>query len=547
MPTIPESLQRGSNGEIFLRMPFGSGLNTATSEFSIDVSECVDGENFELALDNIGFKPRKPLEVLGTATNGLEIRGFAELIKSDGNVSTLVQAGGVIYKYDGESTFTQVGTCNDASRLRGTRYSTSQTDDKVIITDLAKLTAVHTWDGTTFERLSHNVASEVYAAYCVFDKERALFGNVRTTTDTPHLLVGSERDDITKLTVTNRPSSALSEADPFFIPMPDLRRINGLVGAFGNVLISTSGDAAGSFHVLAGSSAKDFNIDTAFQGSGAAGDEPVVSLGNDVLWGRTGKIESLIGVESFGDLNSDDASRWIANQLTDVNKWNAVYNSRTRRVYFWADNGNEVWVLNTSRYNPKRLVRAAALAEEITQPSPWSKWTTAFGNADFRTTAQMLVRNPGTKLDEVWIGNNDGKIIRLEGVGIQDGGTTDVTATRTSGIINLPTGNAYNISGRIFYRKHFAATVTLDFLSGGVAIADEQMTISIPALTGAEVYNSGAYYNGSDVYGVKFAGRLNSQEFNTALQRGFFQVKATIVGAESFDIHSIEIDFRPAP
>lgn len=547
MPKIGESLQRGNNGEIMLRMLFNAGINSATSEFNIDVAECTTGENFDVALDNIGFKPRRPIQLIGTATNGQAIRGFAELIKSDGTVTTLVQAGDTVYNYDGESTFTSVGNVNAASRLRGTRYSTSQVDDKVLITDLSKLEAVKTWDGTTFERLDHNISSEFYAAYCIFDKERALFGNVRTSTDTPHLFVGSARDDIESLTVSDRPSSALSEADPFFIPSPDLRRINGLVGAFGDVLISTTGDAAGSFHRLTGSSAKDFAIDSAFQGSGATGAEPVVSLGNDVLWGRHGKIESLIGVEAFGDLNSDDASRWIANLIEDVKSWDVVYNPRTRRVYWWPENGNEIYVLSRALYNPTLGVKAAALGQEIKLPSPWTKWTTAFGEADFRATAQMLVRNPGTKLDEVWFGDNAGRIFRMEGEGTQDGGSEDITTTRTSGIIELPAGKTYNVSATVFYRKQFGATVTLDFLSSGVAIADEQITMDIPALQGASAYNSGAYYGGSDVYGTKDAGRLNSQERNTALQPGFFQVKATVTGAESFDIHAIKIEFRPAP
>jgi hypothetical protein len=546
MPSIPESLQRGNNGEIFVRLTFEHGLNTATSEFMVQSTECTAGENFQLKLDNIGFKPRQPIELLGTATNGQAIRGFAELIKSDGSVTCLVQAGDTVYSYDGQSTFTSLTNVNAASRLRGTRFSTSLTDDKVIITDLEKLEAVKTWDGTTVERLNHNLSSELYAAYCIFDKERALFGNVRTSTDTPHLLVGSARDDILTLSIANRPSSALGEGDPFFIPMPDLRRINGLVGAFGDTLISTTGDASGSFHRLSGESAKDFTIDTAFQGSGAAGREPVVSLGNDVLWGRTGKIESLVGVEAFGDTNADDASRWIANQIEDVSGWDGVYNPRTRKAYFWAEDGNEVWVLSRAIYNPILSIKAASRAETLAQPSPWSKWTTDFGNGDFRAEAQMLVRNPATKKDEVWFGDQAGRIFRMEGVGTQDGGSSNITATRTSGIIAMPTGNTYNVSGRIFYRKTgAAATVTLDFISGGIALADEQITVSIPALTGAEVYNSGAYYGGSDYYGLKFSGRLNSQEFRTALQKGFFQVKATITGAETFDIHAIEIDFRP--
>ena len=144
-----------SQDKVVLRMIFGGGLASAINPAEIDVRECIEGQNFRLALDEIDMRPRKSFDLAGTATNAEPINGFAELIKTDGSVTTLVQAGTVVYNWDGASSFTSVGTVESGARLRGTRFSTSLLDDMVIISDLAKKTAVKTWDGSSFADLSH--------------------------------------------------------------------------------------------------------------------------------------------------------------------------------------------------------------------------------------------------------------------------------------------------------------------------------------------------------------------------------------------------------
>lgn len=64
------------------------------------------------------MKHRKAITLVAIVPNGEEIRGFVELIKSNGSVTTFVQAGGVVYKWDGLA-FSEVGTVNHGSLSSG--------------------------------------------------------------------------------------------------------------------------------------------------------------------------------------------------------------------------------------------------------------------------------------------------------------------------------------------------------------------------------------------------------------------------------------------
>lgn len=553
MPILDELFQDGRR--IALRLRFGAGLASAPSPQEIDVSESSSGFNFDLALDSYTYKPRKPFDLSATAPNAEAVRGFVELIKSDGSVTSLVQAGGNVYSWDGDTTFTLVGTVNANSRLRGGRDSTSGLDDKVVITDLEKLTVVKTWDGATFEDLAHNLGGDFFAKYCIFNNERAFYYNVRAgATDTPHLLVGSARgtttstSDFATLTTSNRPSSARSDEDAFYIPVPDLKAGNGIIAAFGKILLSTEG---GQIWVLNGSSpivsttTDAFSIEDLYSFSAAEGDESIVNVGNDVIYGRAGSIETVAGADTYGDVKTDDVSRWVEDQINGVKSWDAaVYNPRLHKAYFWPTDGNEIWVLNNSLYNPRQTVQRTDVGAVGRKGlSPWTKWETAHGNQDFRTSAAMLMRRPTDKLDHVFVGGPAGEIFQLEGSGLQDGGTTDIVSERTSGLIQAPAGSVFNITGYIKYRKEFAATLTLDFLFGGATLFTESLTITMPGFTSVPVFGGNFYFGGTNYFGVPFTGRLVKQPWSTAGSDEHFQVNAKVTGAD-FDIEEIYISFE---
>lgn len=540
MPNLIEVLQYDKQrDEFFTRVRFGGGLATNPSISDVDFREATDGENFDIQIDRYTLTRRQGFDYVATAPNGLQINGFVELIDQSADVTLLVQAGGDVYQWDGASSFTLVGTVSTNSRLRGNRDSTDIVNDRVIVTDLNKQSVVKTWDGTTFADLTTNLGTAFYAKYCVYDFERAMYFNVRTTTDTPHLLVGSKRNDIGDLTVSDRPSSSLSDEDPFFLPMPDQKPGNGLVSAFGQMIMSTDN---GQVWLMSGTTAKDFAIGSLFKDSFAAGDEAVINTQNDVVYGRAGKIESLIGVLAYGNVVADDVSRDIKDIVSGVTGWTGVYNPRTSKAYFWPDSGNEVYALHYQVYDSRRRTI------EQRGISPWAKWTTDFGNGDFRQTAAALLRRPADNLDLVYFGDQEGRIFVLEGSSGEDGADAPVTARWRSGLITLPySRQTSEIKVILWYAKQFAADVTIRILGCGETAYDDERTLTIPALSGGAFYNGSAYYNGSSYYGVKFAGRLIYQEAKFVGRWGAFQVEIEAESSSGFRFEYADVRCTAGP
>ena len=117
-------------------LTFGGGIDARKSPLDTNPVDCVDGENFDLDTQFNVLRRRPPLGIVATAPNGERINGLAQLIKQDATTSTLVQAGGTIYEWDGADGFTQVGTVNPAAKLRGPIDSNYTLDEFVIITDI---------------------------------------------------------------------------------------------------------------------------------------------------------------------------------------------------------------------------------------------------------------------------------------------------------------------------------------------------------------------------------------------------------------------------
>lgn len=146
-----------------LVISFGGGLHTRASTDDIDPREAADGSNFLLDLQNRDLRPRPPFDLIGTVPNGLEVRGGGSLLKSDGTISTLFQAAGAVYEWDGITTFTSVGSVNSTSKLRGHwRKHNWQLDDELLLTDLNLADTVKKWDGTTFASVTFT--NEAYRA-----------------------------------------------------------------------------------------------------------------------------------------------------------------------------------------------------------------------------------------------------------------------------------------------------------------------------------------------------------------------------------------------
>jgi len=105
-----------------------------------------------------------------------------------------------------------------------------------------------------------------------------------------------------------------------------------------------------------------------------SGDEAMVNIGNDVAFGLSGRIETLKGVLEFGDVETNDASWWIAPLINgtfgeSVTSWLLAYDQADQRVFCFPNIGDEAWVLHKSLlFGPNRQVGGKNI-------SPWARWT----------------------------------------------------------------------------------------------------------------------------------------------------------------------------
>lgn len=520
---------RQDDNTLILR--FGGGVHSHATEDEIDVREASRGQNFLLGMEHqdesTDLTNREPFDLLGTAPNGGAVRGFINLLKSTGRNLMAVQAGDTVYQWDG-TTFTSIGTVNSAARLRGRQEHNFQLDDKVIITDLAMVEAVRQWDGTDFEIMPTNLTSTFRAKYCVVENERANFANVESNAlRTPHIFVGSKRGDPSVLSVNDRPSSSLGADDPFFIPMPDLRSINGLEQAYGKTVFSTE---QGSIFELIGSDARDFEIVSLYPRSGASGEESLRYVGNDIVYGKAGRIESLVRTEKFGDVQSDDLSLAISDLIEDFDRWTVVYDQRMQRVYFLSENRSDLWV----------LFKNAAQS----RTSPWSLWRTDHASA-FQPTAIMNMIDPGDGLEYVYFGDSTGGVYRMPGAGKQDGGNASVKTEWVSKMTAAPAdADVQDIEGWINYRTDEAATVTISFEFSGYEVYDSSIQVDLPAIANRPVFRGGLYFRDGNYFNTKFKKRLRRQPIPIAGAGSAFQVKVS--SSDAIQITEIGLVFNVA-
>lgn len=517
-----------------VRLRFGGGLNTRASSDEINPREAAGGYNFSLDLGNTQMRPRNPFNLADTAPNAGRINGFAQLTTSTGATTTLIQAGTNVYSVSnwGEA-WTLVGTVADTARLRGHRTHIWNLDDVVLISDLGGVEPVYQWDGTTFEEVYHNLAGEFRAKYIFVDNERAYYANVHSNgTDTPHVVVASAQSDYLTLSTNQVPSSGLSASDAWYLPTPDLRPINGLTGAFNVLVFST---LRGRMYQLLGSDATDFELSPLFYDSYADGMESLVNIGNDIVYGRQGRIESLAATDAYGDVETNDLSIKISDQISEYTGWTMAYSSRHQRVYCHPATESELWVFH------KPLA--------ITELSPWMKWTTAH-SMGFAPTTMWAMLDPESGLEHVFCGDATGNVYRLEGDGaLGDGGTTDIITSFVSKLESAP-GHAqvYDCQGAIKFRPRTGLGTTLGITMQwqGESVYDTSITLSLPAAESGALYGGSDYYSDGSVYGSHFEGRLARERFGLAGQGNDVQVELQVTGKEDFEINEVYFGFRAA-
>ena len=161
--------------------------------------------------------------------------------------------------------------------------------------------------------------------------------------------------------------------------------------------------------------------------SGAAGDEAIIYVDNDVMYGRRGHIESLYASEALGNVETDNISRKIEGDIEEVTDWIAQYNPRTHKAFFFAPDQSRVHVLHKS-FLDENIRQVARTSSPPPAVSPWSRWTTQHASA-FQPTATMRMKRMSDGLDFIYFGDNTGKIYILEGDGAQDGGSSDIAVS----------------------------------------------------------------------------------------------------------------------
>lgn len=511
-----------------MRILFPYGLNE--NDYP-DLGEAyVDSQNFELSDSNFAFKPRAPFDSVAVTTNLAEVRGFMQLVTRSGTQSTLVQAGDTVYQWAGSASLTSKGTVHASSKLRDTYWPLGE---YLVITDLLKLTVVKKWDGTTFSTLTTGLGGALYAKYGVTHKNRVwLFNITEGSTSLPHLVLGSALEDPENLNSSTRvgDSSFSTGNEAFFMVVPDLRAINGVAVFHDQLIISTE---EGRLFKLAGSDSTDFTWDEFYAGSAAIGDESMGNTGNDVVYMRAGgNIDSLIAVNAFGDVSTDDLSRFIPLTVSGLEGAIVVYDQVKQKVFFFC--AAKILVLFKNM--------------QPSGKSPWSVYKTQHSNG-FSTSAAKYMRRPGTEEFTVYFGGSSGQIYDLNGEGIGDGGDTNIFVKRKTRYIDSEIAQIdfrkHNIEGRVQYRRLNEVNLSLTF-DWGEEFNESTCTVALkgPPTGDDGVYFGGQIYFSEAIYfsqGFEFAGKVATKGFSpTGKGPGFFLTSA-VESEKNFLVDHLQI------
>lgn len=515
------------DGTIVLK--FGGGQHSSESEEEINDREAAIAENVSLDLEDRNLRNRNAIDLIGTVPNGAEIRGFANLIEIDGTITMLVQAGDTVFKFSENIGFVSVGTVNANMRMRGHLHHYWSLDDIVIITDLNLTDVVMEWDGGTLSDLTHNLTGDFKARYLYVENERARYCNINSNSViTEHMVVTSKLSDHNNLSISDKPTSALGADDPYFILTPDLRAINGIASSFGVIAISSE---FGSIYKITGEDTSDTSITSMFPRSFASGDEAAIYVGNDIVYGRVGRIESLASVDAFGDVKTDDLSLQIKDEIVDLKDWTIVYNPRTNKIIFHPAGKQFMWEYS------KPMARSNL--------SPWNKITTSH-SFRMKQTAMMMMVDADDGLEYIFMGDTDGNVYRLEGRGTKgDAGSADIKLRWRSKLFRLPP----NVIGRDFqgyisYRSGTDETVTIKFLFSGSIPSDETTTVELKGTPGTNFWGGDIFWGESDLFwGVPFQGRFRREQLDWSGNSEEIQIEIEYEGSGEIEINEIGVRF----
>jgi hypothetical protein len=478
-----------------LKVFYGAGLNENQYPHP---SEAGSGSyNFDLRKDSSFLFPRKPFDLVSTATGTGSIMGLLQLEKRDGSCTTLVQRGATVSKWDGGTTYSSVATVTSVAQLRDVYWSLG---DYIVITDLQKMQAVSKWDGTTFSTLTTGLGTSLFAKYGIVHQSRVWLFNVKTSSDTPHLMVASAFENPESYDTTQRAVSGtfVTGSEAFYMLTPDLKPINGVALTLsGDLVISTE---RGRIFKLSGSSPDDYKWVDFYANSNAVGSESMTSSGNDIFYMRQGSaIESLSATQNYGDVAADDVSRWIPDTVANLTGGIAVYDQKNQKV-LWFVTGKVLALY-------KDLLYGGCVIDEAGQKaklSPWSVYKTSH-SSNFETSCARYMRRQGDTDYSVFFGDSEGRIYDLNGTGSGgDGGTTDIGVVRKTRFLGEEAGLNYHRripKARIRYQRTKQCSISIS-LDWGDEYNTSTSSVNLDGSTVADTaaYFGGDFYFGDDIY-----------------------------------------------
>lgn len=377
---------------------------------------------------------------------------------------------------------------------------------------------------------------ELYAKYAIIHNGRLWLFNVitndGTSSDTPHLMVASEFENIESYNTSLRSedSSFTTGNEAFYLLTQDLKPING-VALFNKQLVISTED--GRLYRLVGNDSTNYAWVDYYGGSAAIGTESMVNYGNDVAFMKKGgRIDTLIATDTSGDVSVDDISRWIPNEVKDLTDAIGVYDPDYQKVLFFVS--NKVLVLF------KDILFAGG-----GQISPWSIYKTEL-SFDFTTSAVRRLRRPGEATWSVYIGGSDGVIYDLNGAGSGDNGDTDIATVRKTNLIeDVDTRNGV-LFGNVIYRRQGECQLNV-FYDWSEEFNQTSAIITLkgpPAGDTAPYYNNSAYYGDTDYYnqGFAFADKVTKQNFSPSGRGDSFFMEISLTTSVRFKIDSINIE-----
>jgi len=485
-----------------MKLTFSGGINE-NDETVIQPDECISGFNFELGFGDSHKSPRPPVDLKGIAPNSVETTGILQLVRRDDTETTLSVNGAKAYLWDGSSSYTEQGTdfFNAGSLPRAVSWDL---DQYIVISDLNKLTPLSQWDGTTLITQPHNISgvTDLYASYAIEHLNRIWLFNIRAdTSELPHVILASDFETPTIFNTGARgtaqdPNSVVTENDAFFLTVPDLRWINGVVLFNKQLVISTR---LGRLYKLVGTDSTNFNFVDYYAASDATGVESIANIGNDVAYmKRGGNIERLSDTQRSGDVDTDDISRFIKTSVKNLQDSITVYDQKNQKVFFFVKDKILVFF--------KDMIGRGG---EGGQYSPWSIYETDSANLDasafnFNTKVAVYIRIPGTKIYSVYFGDPDGGIRDLNGILDGDNGAL-IRVERTSRLFEL--GKKKNsVTGRIQYRRKLKTDLSIFFdYAETYGLTNVVVPLKGPT-SGGDYYNTDSFYNADNYYNTRVLG-----------------------------------------